>query len=274
MNNYHYANSITKQEWLEKNYTAWDPNRLNCPPGQNCSTVGNKKPCSECYFKSRAKGRYRDRFQRFVREEVVRRFPHIEQEPYEARTNFDVDNEVAKTKADAVAHVDERLKAGENPEIIYQSEPEDSNKGWEEGQLVTRVKNITRRNKTARKDKIAHVRANNQGHLVCEGCGEDMGRDDRVEVHHENPLQYQQSTYQLDPINDLAVYCGNCHGLVTRVEQATRTNGSTGVNLSRKQLRQLYALYRGSKNGRELVGVNIRSLYQNNPDTINFFRSL
>jgi len=272
--NSRYAKSMTKEEWLERYHGQWNPNKVPCPPGQSCGT--KDIPCSECYFKSRAKSRYYSRFKRFVREEVVKRFPHLEPEPYEASTRVDVDNEVEKTRADAIAFVDKRLNEGTNPELLYESEPEDvEGRGWREGQLITRVRNITKRNKTARKDKIANVRANNQGHLICEGCGQDMHRDDRVEIHHENPLQYIQSTYQLDPIKDLACYCANCHGFVTRVEQSTRTSGQSGVNLTRNQMRSLNNMYKNN-NVKKVIEPYIHNINIGRIDanTINFFQNL
>jgi hypothetical protein len=95
--------------------------------------------------------------------------------------------------------------------------------GFEEGKQ-SRVYVMHRsRERDLRGAKIALAKANNKGRLVCEvpGCGFDfhdvygaVGAD-YAHVHHLTPLSRLRGATRMT-VDDVAVVCANCHGMIHR----------------------------------------------------------
>ena len=263
------ADSMTRDEWLFKYQSNWSAHSKNCKGGHQ-----GELPCANCYLKKNKDARYRQRFPKFVREYLSKK-GLIEDTDYETGTRVNVDNEVADTRSAAKDYAESRLSAGEHPELIAgeMQEREGDEEGRQEGQLVRRVQKRVRRNKEVRKVKLASVRENNNGSLICEGCGRDLERNDRAEIHHEFPLKYQDKEYQIDPVNDTACYCANCHAYAGMIEQGTRDDTDIGVNLTSAQLRNLYGKFKTEKSTVEGHLANV--LNKNGAsNTRQFFESL
>jgi 5-methylcytosine-specific restriction enzyme A len=85
-----------------------------------------------------------------------------------------------------------------------------------EGAVRQIVVNAYERNPEARKRCIEHYGAQ------CIVCGVDLGKkygekaEGLIHVHHLKPLSLVNTTYEVDPINDLRPVCPNCHAVIHR----------------------------------------------------------
>lgn len=112
-------------------------------------------------------------------------------------------------------------------EFVAKGEPPDFPRtvGYEdesafEGRYLLRLHAYRERNPALRRKKIAAIKAQTGGPLVCEVCKFDFARtygdrgQDYIECHHVEPLHV--SGEKVRSIKDLALLCSNCHRMIHR----------------------------------------------------------
>lgn len=117
-------------------------------------------------------------------------------------------------------------------------------KGASEGRRI-RIYSTKYERKPQNRDAAIALAKKKHGRPICEACGFDfeavygtLGHD-FIEVHHNKPLFEQDGEVSINPATDLNCLCSNCHRMVHRNKDRTRTVKQLSETIQKQKKRNV-----------------------------------